>query len=90
MAVQIQLRRDTAAAWASVNPTLLDGEAGFETDTGKFKIGDGSTAWNSLAYAAATPQELADGLDSKPTMYVQDTQPAMVSRDLWLDTTSQV
>lgn len=90
MAVQIQLRRDTAAAWASVNPTLLDGEAGVENDTGKFKIGDGSTAWNSLAYAAATPQDLADGLAGKTAMYVQATEPAMVSRDLWLDTATQV
>lgn len=47
----IQLRSDTAANWASVNPTLAVGETGFETDTGKFKIGTGSTAWNSLLYA---------------------------------------
>lgn len=46
----IQLRRDTAANWTNANPTLASGEAGFETDTGKFKIGDGSTAWSSLAY----------------------------------------
>ena len=48
--VKIQLRRDTAATWASVNPVLLAGEAGLETDTNKIKIGNGSTAWNSLAY----------------------------------------
>ena len=47
----IQLRSDTAANWASVNPTLAVGETGFETDTGKFKIGTGSTAWTSLLYA---------------------------------------
>lgn len=46
----IQLRSDTAANWASVNPVLAIGEAGFETDTGKLKIGTGSTAWNSLLY----------------------------------------
>ncbi len=46
----IQIRRGTAAAWTSANPTLAAGELGFETDTGKFKIGDGSTAWTSLAY----------------------------------------
>jgi hypothetical protein len=43
-------RRDTAAGWTSVNPTLLEGELGLETDTGKWKVGDGATAWNSLAY----------------------------------------
>jgi hypothetical protein len=47
---QIQVRRDTAANWTSENPTLAEGEIGFETDTGKYKIGDGSTAWTSLKY----------------------------------------
>lgn len=46
---QIQVRRDTAANWTSENPTLASGEIGFETDTGKFKIGDGSTAWTAIA-----------------------------------------
>lgn len=49
---QIQTRRGTAASWTSTNPTLASGEFGFETDTGRFKIGNGSTAWNSLAYNA--------------------------------------
>lgn len=48
--VQMQQRRDTAAGWTSANPTLLEGELGFETDTKKAKLGDGSTAWNSLTY----------------------------------------
>jgi len=52
MAVQIQLRRDSAANWTSNNPTLASGEIGIETDTLKFKIGDGSTAWTSLDYHA--------------------------------------
>lgn len=51
MTVKIQLRRGTAAEWTSANPTLLSGEQGLETDTGKTKIGDGVTAWNSLGYA---------------------------------------
>jgi len=50
MPVQIQFRRDTAAAWTAANPTLAAGELGLETDTSFYKIGDGSTAWNSLAY----------------------------------------
>lgn len=48
---RIQLRHDTAANWTIVNPILLVGEVGIETDTLKQKVGDGSTAWNSLAYA---------------------------------------
>jgi len=50
MADVIQIRRDTASAWTSANPTLASGELGLETDTGKLKLGDASTAWNSLAY----------------------------------------
>jgi hypothetical protein len=46
---QIQVRRDVSTTWTSVNPTLASGEIGFETDTGKFKIGPG--AWTSLTYA---------------------------------------
>jgi len=52
MAVVIQLRRDTAANWTSSNPTLAQGEMGVETDTAKYKIGDGTTAWTSLAYSS--------------------------------------
>lgn len=52
MAVQIQLRNGTAAQWTSANPTLALGEIGVEKDTSKFKIGDGTTAWTSLGYAA--------------------------------------
>ena len=47
---RIKLRRGTAAAWTSANPTLAAGEPGYETDTGKHKIGNGATAWASLAY----------------------------------------
>ena len=54
MTVQIQWRRDTAANWTSANPVLLSGEVGYETDTNQFKIGNGSTAWASLAYAVKT------------------------------------
>ena len=50
MASKIQIRRDTASNWTSVNPTLSNGELGLETDTKKLKAGDGSTAWTSLAY----------------------------------------
>lgn len=49
---RILIRRDTAANWTASNPTLGAGELGGETDTGKLKIGNGSTAWNSLSYQA--------------------------------------
>lgn len=52
MTARMQQRRDTAANWTSSNPTLAAGEIGIETDTQKMKVGTGSTAWTSLAYAA--------------------------------------
>jgi Major tropism determinant N-terminal domain len=60
---QIQVRRGTAAQWTSANPTLAAGEMGFETDTNKFKIGTGSTAWSGLTYFSAlgSPVSLANG-----------------------------
>lgn len=48
--VKILTRRDTAAVWASNNPTLGNGEFAYETDTKRFKLGDGSTAYLGLAY----------------------------------------
>ena len=45
-------RRDTAANWTSNNPVLEAGQLGYETDTLKFKLGDGTTAWSSLSYAS--------------------------------------
>lgn len=50
MATRIQHRRDVAADWTAANPILAAGETGVETDTGKFKIGDGTTPWTGLAY----------------------------------------
>ena len=52
MATQIQLRRDTSSNWTANNPTLAAGEFAWESDTNRFKIGDGTTAWTSLGYAS--------------------------------------
>ena len=54
MAVQIQFRRGTAAEWTAANTVLAEGELGLETDTTYYKIGNGSTAWKSLAYGSIT------------------------------------
>jgi hypothetical protein len=79
MASQIQLRRDTAANWTSANPTLAQGEIGFESNTGKMKIGIGSTAWTSLGYfagAIADISGLQSALDGKQAIVsgVSDTE----------------
>jgi hypothetical protein len=50
MAIRMQQRRGTASQWTAANTVLAPGEIGFETDTGKFKIGDGSTTWSNLSY----------------------------------------
>jgi len=75
MAIHINLRASPAATWASVNPVLAQGEIGVTTDTYIFKIGNGTTAWNSLATApTAAPtqtipwQSLGDGSDGQVTI----------------------
>jgi hypothetical protein len=50
MATRMQQRRGTEAQWESANPVLAAGEIGFETDTNKFKIGDGINLWEDLSY----------------------------------------
>lgn len=75
MALQIKFRHDTATNWTSTNPVLAIAEKGVETDTGQFKIGDGTTAWNSLSYKGATGptqtkpyKSLGDGSDGNVTI----------------------
>ena len=55
----MQQRRGTAAQWTAANPTLAAGEIGFETDTSKFKMGNGSSAWTALTYFANAAELLA-------------------------------
>jgi hypothetical protein len=50
MATRMQQRRGTAAQWTSANPVLNAGEIGWESDTNKFKIGDGTNHWASIDY----------------------------------------
>ena len=50
---QIQMRRGTASSWTSTNPILAAGEIGFESDTNRIKIGNGSSTWSALAYTAS-------------------------------------
>lgn len=71
MAVTIQLRRDTAANWTSANPVLAQGEFGLETDTARYKIGNGSTAWTSLAYSSLPSNAIdTNAIDAKGDLLV--------------------
>jgi hypothetical protein len=68
---QIAPVRNTAANFTSTNPTLENGRMGIETNTGKIKIGDGSTAWNSLSYfnpAAPDRRTAAAFTTANPTL----------------------
>lgn len=67
MATRMQQRRGTAAQWTAANPTLAAGEIGFETDTSKFKIGDGVNNWSTLTYFASA-SELADIISGAPEL----------------------
>ena len=72
MANKIQVRRDTTANWTSSNPTLSQGEIGYELNTGKIKIGTGTTAWNSLDYLTIATSSVTGTL-TFPDTTVQTT-----------------
>jgi hypothetical protein len=63
---RMQQRRGTASDWTTANPILASGEFGFETDTGKFKIGNGLTAWSGLQYFATLTAIKSEIVDSAP------------------------
>ncbi len=56
MSQHLQLRRGTAAEWSASNPVLRAGEPGYALDTGELRIGDGTTAWNSLDAFGVEPE----------------------------------
>ena len=67
MAVKVQFRRGTAAEWSAANPVLAQGEAGYEHDTGKFKIGNGVLAWSSLSYSSGVQGPTGNTGSTGPT-----------------------
>lgn len=93
MSTKIQLRRDSAANFISVNPILGIGEPSFETDTGILKIGDGSTAYTSLPVALSTKYAVfVDRTQARPnattvvwTGGTSGTPPAnALTNDFWI------
>ncbi len=76
----MQIRRGTATAWDTANPTLVAGELGFVTDVGKtaFKIGDGTNPWTTLPYVNSTYTELpVDAGNDLDTAIVQGRYPLL-------------
>lgn len=79
MTTRLQQRRDTAANWTSNNPTLAAGEIGLESDTGNFKIGNGSTAWTSLAYSSNLGTAVNAQTGTTYTFALSDANTTLVS-----------
>ena len=63
----MQQRRGTAAQWSNADPILAAGEIGFESDTSKFKIGDGVNHWDDLVYYSSAA-DLAAIIDGAPDL----------------------
>jgi hypothetical protein len=80
----IRFRKQTAANWTSVNPTLNEGEPTIETDTGKMKVGTGA-AYNATSYVGAGLAENATKWSGR-ALFVSSTAPTtgMVSGDIWI------
>jgi hypothetical protein len=71
MAVQIQFRRGLASEWTAANTVLAEGELGLETDTSRYKIGNGATAWTSLSYSSFPSTAItASTVDAKGDLLV--------------------
>jgi len=83
MAQRIQLRRDTAANWSLSNPVLAEGEVGIEIDTGRKKIGDGSTAWNSLPYEKADPFPHSHEKSDLPSTAAYTDEDEQITSNIW-------
>ena len=85
MATRMQQRRGTAAQWVSSNagdgPILNAGEIGWESDTNKFKIGDGTNNWSSLTYFVDATDVIAASLGA----YLQDSDVGAISGVAGLD-----
>lgn len=75
----LKFRRDTANRWATLNPILGEGEPGFETDTGRLKVGDGSTRWLALEYFL--PGNLGDTPNDTLSAHINAAEPHPVYDD---------
>jgi len=91
MAINIQFRRGTASEWTAANPTLAVAEMGIETDTDKFKLGDGATAWTSLSYGGIQGPAGTDGVvaATSPVTYNSGTNTVGIDLSAY-DTSAEV
>jgi len=75
MAIRMQQRRGTATQWTTANPVLNAAEIGWESDTNKFKIGDGTNNWSTLVYFVDATDVIAASLGG----YVEDSDIGAIS-----------
>ena len=75
MAIRMQQRRGTATQWTTANPVLNAAEIGWESDTNKFKIGDGTNNWSTLTYFVDATDVIAASLGG----YVEDSDIGAIS-----------
>lgn len=83
----IKFKRGIASRWTEANPVLAEGEPGFESDTGKLKIGNGIDAWNLLPYLNGEPNiDLSDYLRSEDisSWAKQPTKPTYTKAEIGL------
>ena len=81
----MQQRRGTASQWTTADPILAAGELGYETDTGYFKIGDGTNVWSDLSYFKDLG-DLAGSFDD----YILLTQKGAADGVATLDSNAQI
>ena len=63
ISVRHRQKTDIALSWTLRNPVLLAGEIGIENETGKIKIGNGISAWNTLPYSVATLEDIKNAIE---------------------------
>ena len=85
MATRMQQRRGLAAQWTAANPVLAAGEIGFETDSNKFKIGDGTNTWSLLKYFINL-----DGLDIDIDGFIKDDKKGVANGVASLDSSGLI
>jgi hypothetical protein len=85
MAIRMQQRRGTSEQWTLANPTLSEGEIGFETDNDRFKLGDGVNTWANLPYFINE-----DGISGSLEDYVLITEKGAANGVASLDSTGNV
>jgi len=85
MATRIQVRRGTTSQWNTANPTLEEGEIGYNSTLGQIKVGDGATVWADLDYILNT-----SAFDTSLGSYIPDSEKSAVNGVAELDASKNI